>query len=103
MASWRIVVGPGIKATVNSAIGAATAASVTDIDQPAVNLTAITGFNAHFAAAITAAQAALAALTGPATKCTVVMRGYVDTNTAAPHPYATASRIAIEAAEAWGS
>jgi hypothetical protein len=96
MSSWRARFGPGLKSTINAQLAAATVAnSAVSMDGAA----ALPINAAHFAAAIASAQAALASLAGTATKARVIMTGYADTNTAAPHPGATASSIRVECVE----
>jgi hypothetical protein len=55
----------------------------------------------HFAAAIAYAKAAVASLSGPATKVQVSISGYRDTNTVGAYPGAVASKITVTAIELW--
>jgi hypothetical protein len=102
MASWQISFGPGTKAAVNTAIGAATIAQLTGLD-PGVPLNGSDAtLSAHLAAAKTAAQGALAALTGSALKATVTIQGYRDSVAAGVAPAGmVASKITITAEEVW--
>jgi len=102
MASWQMTFGPGTKAAVNTAIGAATIAQLTGLD-PGVPLNASDAtLGAHLAAAKTAAQGALAALTGSAPRATVTIQGYRDSVAAGVAPAGmVASKITITAEEVW--
>ncbi len=73
MASWQVSIGPDAKANINTALGALTVAKLTCLD-PVPFSTGDTTLASHLSAAIMAAQGALAALVGPATKATVRFR-----------------------------
>ncbi len=98
MASWQYQV-TGTKAAVNTALGALTVAKLTCFD-PIPLSTGDTTLAAHLAAAITAAQDALAALVGPATKATVTIQGYRDSVASAPAGI-VASKIKVTTLEVW--
>jgi hypothetical protein len=75
MASWSIIFGPALKTTVNSAIGAAALSQASGFD-PGVPLNLFDSTKlVHFAAAMRAAQGALASLLGPATRAQVTLTG----------------------------
>jgi len=97
MASWQASFGPDTKSAVNTALGALTIARLTCFDSIPLS-TGDTTLAAHLAAAATAAQGALAALVGPATKATVSIVGYRDTVLVAPSGM-VASKIRITAVE----
>jgi|ERR1035437_7905609 hypothetical protein len=99
MASWSIQFGPDVKSTVNTAIGNATLAMCRGFD-PGMPLATETLLDAHFAAAKTAAQGALASLAGPAPRALVMMQGVRDTASVAPWGSAS-SKIVITATEIW--
>jgi hypothetical protein len=100
MSSWRASFGPALKSTINSQLAAATVANnAVSMDGPILPLSGDSTVASHFAAVMTAAQAALAALVGNATKIRVNVTGYRDTNTSAPHPGASASSLRIEVTE----
>jgi hypothetical protein len=97
MASWQYQV-TDTKSAVNTALGALTVAKLTGLDPGVPLSTADTTLASHLAAAITAAQGALASLVGPATKATVSIVGYRDTVLVAPSGM-VASKLKITALE----
>jgi hypothetical protein len=97
VASWQFTAGPDSKANINTALGALTIAKLICFDPVPLSAGDAT-LASHLSAAITAAQGALAALAGPATKATVSIVGYRDTALVAPSGM-VASKIKITALE----
>jgi hypothetical protein len=103
MASWSLKLGPLTKAALSSALSSATLAQCVSYD-PGQPLNAADGVTlSHFGAAISAAQAALASLSGNATRASVTIQGYRDSLPAAPAQGSgmQASRISIVCQEVW--
>jgi hypothetical protein len=100
MAAWSWSF-KGNKAAASTAISALTASALTDFDTPVQNLSGNANVVSHLGAAKTAASAALAVLVGNAPNVTVLLRGYFDPNSTAPHPGAAASRVTVDCVEYW--
>jgi hypothetical protein len=98
MSNWIYTNGPLSKSALNSALSTATIASATIMDHPSIPVSA--GAGVHFTAAASAAQSALAALTGNATKARVKMTGRADTNLS-ERSGMTGSSLTIEVVEVW--
>ena len=98
MAAWTLIIGPDLKANIATDLDSAALSEATFYDPPP-NLSDATTL-AHFAAAVSAAQSQLAALTGPATKAKVTLQGYRDAN-AAGQMFEAGSKITVNVIEVW--
>lgn len=98
MSNWIYLNGPLSKAALNSALSTASISNATIMDHPSIPVSAAAGV--HFTAAASAAQQALAALAGPATKARVKMTGRADSNTTGL-PGMAGSILKIEIVEVW--
>ncbi len=103
-ASWQLTFGPApmTKSALATALSAATISQIQSLNDPGNPIDETdTTLQAHFAAAITCAQAQLTALTGPAPNAVALLRGYRDLNNVAPIASARASRIEVRVDESW--
>jgi len=99
MASWNLTVGPITKVAMAGALASATPSQATGYDPGSPLNTSESVLVSHFAAAIAAAQQALASLVAPATRARVTIQGYRDFVSAAPWPGAASSTIKITVVE----
>jgi hypothetical protein len=100
-ANWHYFSGPASKASVTTAVTAATVANLSSLDAPAVTLTADAYVAEQFAAAQTAALAMLAAMTGSAPNAKVDIWGYSNPVTASPMSAARGCQLEVLVVEVW--